>query len=73
MSTTTRTTWAGWHRPHYRAAWVKICESPDEDEAFNRLLDATRGGDKVVLRAGENPFETFRPKQRRRFYRRSVD
>ena len=37
------------------SAWRRIVTADSEDEAFNRLLDAVRGGDKVILPAGRSP------------------
>ena len=35
------------------SAWRRIVTA--EDETFNRLLDAVRGGDKIILPAGRIP------------------
>ena len=35
------------------SAWRRIVTA--EDETFNRLLDAVRGGDKIILPAGRRP------------------
>jgi hypothetical protein len=37
------------------SAWRRIDTAEAEDEAFNRLLDAVPGGDKIVLPAGRRP------------------
>jgi hypothetical protein len=37
------------------SAWRRIVTAEAEDEAFNRLLDAVPGGDKIVLPAGRRP------------------
>lgn len=55
---TTQTSWTGWHRPDQRSPWRAIVTGATEIEAFNKLLDLVRGGDKCVLRAGQDPNET---------------
>jgi hypothetical protein len=54
-NTETATRWIGWHRPNKRAPWKQASEGDTEDEAFHRLLNAVKGGDKVILKAGEDP------------------
>jgi hypothetical protein len=56
--------WTGWHRPDRRSRWRKASEGATDDEAFNRLFNAVAGGDKVVLRAGDDPNESLRTKRR---------
>jgi hypothetical protein len=47
--------WAGWYRPNSESGWRRIVTADSEDEAFNRLLDIVRGGDKIVLPFGRDP------------------
>jgi hypothetical protein len=45
----------GWWRRDAASPWRPLVYNSDEDRAFNRLLDAALGGDKLVLPAGQDP------------------
>ena len=54
----------GWWRPRKGLPWMRIAEGADYDTTLGRLveaLSAMRGGDSVVLRAGEDPNAPARP------------
>jgi hypothetical protein len=53
--------WIGWARPNRRHKWKRIVADADERRAFNLLLDAVRGGDKIVLPSGVDPNDSRRP------------
>jgi hypothetical protein len=58
---------AGWHRPHPDCPWKKVCSGPSEYIVLSDLLDAVRGGDKMVVRSGVNPNDRQESIRRRRF------
>jgi hypothetical protein len=64
MTTNTAARRVGWHRPDHRSPWRMASEAATDDEAFNRLLNAVAGGDKVVLRSGDDPNESLRTKRK---------
>lgn len=51
----------GWARPNRRHKWKRIVVEADERRAFNRLLDAVQGGDKVILPFGVDPNDASPP------------
>jgi hypothetical protein len=48
------TRYVGWWRRDGNSPWRPLIFDTDEDRAFHRLLDTARGGDKLILRAGED-------------------
>ena len=59
--------WTGWHRPDPNSPWRTVVTAATEDAAFQRLLDAVRGGDKTVLQVGQDPNTKPAAMRRRRF------
>jgi hypothetical protein len=57
-TTTTSTSFVGWHRPGPGTPWQRRCSAPTADACLALLLDSIRGGDKVVLPEGTEPKQT---------------
>lgn len=50
------TKFVGWYRKDPSSLWAPIVYDVSEERCFNRLLDgAPPGGDKMVLKTGDNP------------------
>jgi hypothetical protein len=54
--------WVGWHRAAPRQRWRAVVRAGTQEEALGYLLDRWRGGDKVVLREGEDPNQKRKPR-----------
>ncbi|HTU19244.1 MAG TPA: hypothetical protein VMG10_14385 [Gemmataceae bacterium] len=57
----------GWHRAGKGERWRPLVEAETESDAFSRLLDAAKGGDKTVLPRGVDPNKKPATMKRRRF------
>jgi hypothetical protein len=61
--------YCGWHRTAPGFVWVKVTEADSPTACLDRLLECTRGGDKMVLADGKDPnlpaLPVVRPVRRR--------
>lgn len=56
------TKFVGWARRNRRESWRAIVVADDAKSALFQLLDAVRGGDKIVLAVGSDPNRAPRPR-----------
>ncbi len=54
MTTNSEAAWVGWYRKDPSEPWRRIAEAADRRTCWH-LMAEPRGGDKVVLPAGEDP------------------
>lgn len=53
--TSKQTRFVGWWRRGTGSPWRRMIHDADETRCLNRLLNAMRGGDKIVLPVSKNP------------------